>query len=345
MLNLVRLFGVGFELTTACPCRCDTCGSDAGACRKDELDTAEWLDQVRAVARLGAKRLCLLGGEPFLHPGWSKITRLATDLRLDVDLISCGLGISDATVANAKQSGLVSITISIDGTETTHDRSRRVCGGFRESLDAVRRLDAAGMKVGITTQVNRRTLPTLADLAGALEAAGAIGWQLQLTIPSGRARLLPDIVLRADEMPEVFATLRQLTRRGGLRPYLTDNRGYMTADDPILRTPPMCADRCWCGCFAGLRALGVMSNGGVKGCLSLPDELVEGNVRNEPLEGIWNDPERFAYNRSYQPSSLGPGCRDCGYSAVCRGGCTSASVAATGKPNQGAYCVRLQGVI
>jgi radical SAM protein with 4Fe4S-binding SPASM domain len=345
MLHLFKLFSAAFELTTACPCRCDTCGSDAGACRKGELGSAEWLDLVRAIVRLGAKRLCLLGGEPFLHPGWQAIARLATDLGLDVDLISCGLGISDATVAAAKASGLVWITISIDGTEAVHDRSRRVDGGFRESLDAIGRLDSAGMKVGVTTQVNRLTLATLEVLAAELEAAGAIGWQLQLTIPSGRARLHPELLLTPSDMPDVFATIRQLAQRRGLRPYVTDNLGYMTADDPMLRTPPMCADRCWCGCSAGLRALGVTSLGDVKGCLSLPNEMVEGNVRSESIERIWSDAQRFAYNRSYHPSSLGPGCHDCGYRALCRGGCTSTSVATTGKPNTGAFCVRLQGVI
>ncbi|HEY5955856.1 MAG TPA: radical SAM protein [Polyangiaceae bacterium] len=344
MRHLIKLFSVGFELTTACPCRCDTCGSDAGARRKDELDEAEWLELVRDVAGLGAKRLCLLGGEPFLHPGWYAITRLATDLGLDVDLISCGLRVSDAGVEAAKASGLSWITISIDGTEVAHDRLRRVAGGYRESLDAIRRFDTAGMKVGVTTQVNRCTLATLEDLASELEAAGAIGWQLQLTIPSGRAQLYPELLLSARDMPEVFTVIRKLVRRNGLRPYMTDNLGYMTADEPLLRTPPMCADRCWCGCFAGLRALGVTSHGEVKGCLSLPDAMSEGNVRRESIQRIWGDPERFAYNRAYQPSSLGTECRNCGYSAVCRGGCTSASVTTTGKPNSGPFCARLQGV-
>jgi radical SAM protein with 4Fe4S-binding SPASM domain len=344
MRQLVKLFSVGFELTTACPCRCDTCGSDAGQRRQGELDEAEWLALVRSVAALGAKRLCLLGGEPFLHPGWYAITRLATDLGLDVDLISCGLGISEKVVSRAKESGLSWITISVDGTEFEHDRLRRVKGGYRESLDAIRRLDAAGMKVGVTTQVNRCTLPTLDALASELEEAGAIGWQLQLTIPTGRAQQHTEILLSPRDMPEVFDVVRRLVRRHGLRPYMTDNLGYMTADEPLLRTPPMCADRCWCGCFAGLRALGVTSNGDVKGCLSLPDSMSEGNVRHEPLELIWSDPERFAYNRAYHPSSLGQACEGCGYAAVCRGGCTSASVTVTGKPNRGPFCARLQGV-
>lgn len=344
MMHLVRLFSAGFELTTACPCRCDTCGSDAGHRREMELTTEEWLAQVRAIHALGAKRLCLLGGEPFLHAGWKEIAALGSGLGLDVDVISCGLNLSEQTIAAAKRSGLTWITISVDGTEAIHDQLRRVQGGFRESLDSIRRIDEAGLKVGVTTQVNRYTLPTLHQLADQIEAAGAIGWQLQLTIPSGRARCRPDLLLTPSDMPQVFQTLRELTKRRTLRPHVTDNLGYMTADDPQLRTPPRCPTRCWCGCSAGLRALGITSQGDVKGCLSLPDALTEGNVRHESLDRIWGDPSRFAYNRGYQPAALSKDCAECGVASVCRGGCTSISVATTGKPNQGTFCARLQGV-
>ncbi len=344
MMQKIKLFNAAFELTTACPCRCATCGSDAGTRRAQELTTEEWLAQVRAIAQLGAKRLCLLGGEPFLHAGWSSIVTHGVELGLDIDIISCGIGISDSIIETAEQCGLRWVTISIDGTEAVHDQLRRLPGGFRESLEAIRRFDLAGLKVGVTSQVNRRTLPTLEALAERLEAAGAFGWQLQLTIPSGRARLYSDLLLAPSDMPEVFEVVRRLIARRGLRPYLTDNLGYMTRDEPQLRTPLMCPTRCWCGCAAGLRALGITSQGDVKGCLSLLDTLVEGNVRREPLDQIWNDPQRFAYNRAYQPAALSEACGQCGVASVCRGGCTSTSVAVTGKPNQGPYCGRLQGV-
>jgi radical SAM protein with 4Fe4S-binding SPASM domain len=343
MTQLAKLFMAGFELTTACPCHCVTCGSNAGKPRRDELDTEQWLDQVRAIARLGAKRLCLLGGEPFLHPGWQTIARLGHDLGLDVDMISCGVDLDDDSIEAAKQSGLVWITFSVDGTEPVHDRQRGVRDGYRTTLEAIRRFDEAGLKVGVTTQLNRETLPTLEALAQDLQIAGAMGWQLQLTVPLGRAREHQALMLLPSDMPETFSVIRRLVRRRGLRPYITDNLGYMTADDPLLRTPPMCPDRCWCGCQAGLRSVGITSRGDVKGCLSLPDQMVEGNVRNEPLERIWSDMSRFAYNRSYQSCEVDSDCANCRLESVCRGGCTSVSVVTTGKPHQGPYCVRREG--
>jgi radical SAM protein with 4Fe4S-binding SPASM domain len=339
-----RLFVAGLELTTACPCRCDTCGTAAGRPRARELSTDEWLTVVGSLGRLGCKRLTLLGGEPFLHEGWHAIARRATELGIQVDLVSCGLGIDDEIVRAVRASGMISITISVDGSESIHDRSRRTPGGYLAALDAIARLDRAGMRVGVTTQVNRLTLPTFEELAEWLQAAGAIAWQLQLTMPTGRARVHRECILEPSEMPLVHAILRRLVARRGLRPYITDNIGYLTRDEPLLRTPSMQAPRTFCGCYAGLRAMGITSEGNVKGCLALPDELVEGNVRSEPLERIWLDSERFSYCRAFEAASLAPSCAECAYGTICRGGCTAMSLAATGRPNQGTYCLRLQGV-
>jgi radical SAM protein with 4Fe4S-binding SPASM domain len=294
---------------------------------------------------LGVKRLCLLGGEPFLFDGWQAIAEAASTLGLAVDFVSCGIGISEQTISGLLAARVHWVTISVDGTEAVHEQSRRVPGGYREALEAIRKLDDAGLKVGVTTQLNRRTLSTLPALAGELQDAGAFGWQLQLTLPTGRAKERPEVLLAPEDMPDVFSKIRALRKRVGLSPHITDDIGYMTFDDPQLRTPSMCPERCFCGCLAGLRTVGITSFGDVKGCLSLPDELVEGNVRDESLEAIWGDPNRFSYNRSYDESSLSKRCQTCELSRACRGGCTSVSVAATGKPNQGTFCVRPREIV
>jgi radical SAM protein with 4Fe4S-binding SPASM domain len=288
--------------------------------------------------------MTLLGGEPFLHEGWLAVARLGAELGIQVDLISCGLAIDDETVQAVRNSGMTSITVSVDGTEPVHDRLRHVPGGHAAALDSIARLDRARMRVGATTQVNRLTLPTLEELAQELQTAGVIAWQLQLTLPSGRARLHRECVLEPSEMPLLYETLQRLVTRRGLRPYIGDNIGYLTRDEPRLRTPRMQAPRTFCGCFAGLRAIGITSEGNVKGCLALPDDLTEGNVLSEPLEQIWLDNERFSYCRAFEAASLGSACAECAYGSICRGGCTAMSLAATGRPNQGTYCLRLQGV-
>jgi hypothetical protein len=62
----------------------------------------------------------------------------------------------------------------------------------------------------------------------------------------------------------------------------------------------------WRGCFGGLTAGGITSDAKIKGWLSLPDELVEGDLRQNDLWEIWFDEDAFAYTRQFSIDELGP---------------------------------------
>ena len=341
MKHLIRLFAAGIELTLACPCNCETCGSNGGKKRPDELTVDEWKSVVAELAALGCQRISLLGGEPLLFDGFMDVAEAVRDRGMHVELITSGIGVDRPLAKTLFAIGLMGVTVSVDGTETVHDDQRRIKDGYLRAMEAIRYFDEAGLRVGVNTQVNLKSLPTLEALAPKLQAAGAMGWQLQLTMPRGRAGGCGDIAVPAQQMPEVIAVVRRLIARPGLRPFITDNIGYLTKDDPKLRTPPRVSGRCWLGCFAGLRALGIMSDGSVKGCLALPDDMIDGNVRRAPLMEIWNDMDRFSYNRKFEKANLSGACVACKFGEVCRGGCTAFALSVHGKANVSTHCLRL----
>jgi radical SAM protein with 4Fe4S-binding SPASM domain len=95
----------------------------------------------------------------------------------------------------------------------------------------------------------------------------------------------------------------------------------------------------WHGCQAGITTLGIQSNGNILGCLALGDNFVEGNIRTRPLDDIWYDDSSFSYARHVKRSDIGNDCRNCAYSSLCRGGCSSVSYAMTGTLHQDPYCL------
>jgi len=331
----------GLELTLRCPCRCQTCGSRAGAARPRELEHDEWLGVIDGLARLGCRHVSLLGGEPLLYSRWAELAEAARLRELVVDLVSSGQGIDQDVASRIRDSGLHAVTISVDALADTHDRQRGVAGCFAQALRAIRLLDRAGLMVGVTSQLNQESFTELEALAPVLEDAGVLGWQLQLTLPMGRTELHRHLPLPPDMMPALLRVLRRLAARPGLRPHLTDNLGYCTSDDLELRTVQGGFPRPWLGCRAGLEAVGITSDGNVKGCLALPDACIEGNVRAAPLAELWNDPRRFSHNRRFTPAQLGGECQRCEHSAGCRGGCTAAAYARFGRPGISDHCFRL----
>ncbi len=292
---------------------------------------------IQQLAELGCGRVTFLGGEPFSRPDWTRLAREVRTQNMALEIITSGMNVSDRVVARLLELEVDSMTVSVDGTREAHDELRGVKGGFERALDAITRMDEAGLRVGVATQLNALSLPSLEALAPEIQRAGAMGWQLQLSMPSGLAG--DALVLPPERMSEVFTIIRRLRTRAGLRPFLTNNLGYMSWDDPILRSAPGVAPRCWLGCFAGVRTVGVASDGSVRGCLALPYEMQEGNVRSESLKSIWLDPARFAYTRGFELTDLSGACAACEHGALCRGGCNALAMRVHGKTGTCTHCM------
>ena len=338
LLLTPHLDAAEIELTTACPCRCVTCGSNCGRASDNELTTDELLRVLSELEDLACHRVGFLGGEPLCRPDLMPLIKEARTRGMLVEVITSGMGLDSRCAQRLKDAGVNSVTVSVDGLKPSHDAQRGVVRAHDRAIEAIAALKAARIPVGVTTQVNRMSLPELESMGDELLDAGAIGWQLQTTLPMGRAAESP-LILREEDMPELLATLRRLAQRTKLRPIITDAIGWWTTDDPHLRSADGGMSRCWLGCFAGIRHLGITSCGDVKGCLALTSGFVEGNLRDEPLRQIWEDPARFAYNRQYRRDSLSGPCANCKNAELCRGGCTACSVAFHGKPGINTRCL------
>ena len=343
VLSLLRrphLDAAEIELTMACPCRCINCGSDCGPAVDNELSTDELLALLSDLKDLGCRRVSFLGGEPLIHRDLMQLIQVARGHGMLVEIVTSGMGLDSNCAKQLKEAGANSVSVSIDGLRHSHDAQRGVARAYDRAMEALAALRTAHIAAGATTQVNRMSLPELEALGDELLEAGALGWQLQPTLPMGRAAGSP-LILREEDMPEVLATLRRLTRRTKLRPIITDALGWWTTDDASLRSADGAMPRCWLGCFAGIRHVGITCRGEVKGCLILPAEFIEGNLRQVPLRQTWEDPSRFAYNRQYRRESLSGPCANCKNAELCRGGCTACSLIFHGKTGINTRCLAI----
>lgn len=330
---------VALELTLACPHRCATCGSDAGRPRANELTQVEWQEVIDDLAQLGTRRLALMGGEPLQVPGWDALAARGISHGMDVEMVTSAIGLDEGVADRMASLPLYSVTVSVDGTERIHDQLRGMPGAYRSVLRAISQLDGRGIPVGVTTQVNQANLALLEAMAAQLQDAGILAWQIQLTLPTGRAKST-ELALTPANMLVLHATLERMLRRRGLRPHLTDSIGWFAPDDVRMRTPQGMPNRAWVGCQAGTGALGITSDGRIKGCLAMPDPNDEGNVRSERLSDVWHDPARFAYNRCFAPALLTAACASCEFGKLCRGGCTASAMAFCARPNTSQHCLR-----
>jgi radical SAM protein with 4Fe4S-binding SPASM domain len=325
-----------WEITLACNLRCKHCGATAGRARPDELTPAEALHLADDVAALPTQEVTLMGGELFLRSDWLAIAERLRANGVALVIFTNGWLLDRERIAQIKVLSPRTVGLSLDGARAeVHDAQRGVAGSHERAWRALDALREASLPASVITTLTRSNLYELPALARQLLARG-IHWQVQVATCNG-ARMARSDQLTPLEFYWAGAWL-DLVRHKYDWPLLpvagAHDLGYHSTRLGNL-LPPGCT---WNGCTAGLDTLGIQSHGGVKGCLSLPDDFVEGNVRERPIGDLWRDPDAFALNRQFTLDKLRGFCATCPYGPACRGGCSDLAHAATGSPYDNPYC-------
>ncbi len=331
---------VVWEITLACDLACQHCGSRAGRRRRDELSTAEALDLVDQIAELGARSVGLIGGEAYLRKDWLQIIAAVRAAGMECDLQTGGRNLGADRAAAAAAAGLNAVGISIDGIGATHDRLRGVPGSFELALAAMRHARAAGLEVGVNTQINAETLHQLPELMDIVIAEGCRNWQLAITTAMGNAADRPDLLLQPWQMLDVLPLLADLAEQGrarGLFLQPASNIGYFGPHESRLRNV-MNEEIHFHGCNAGDTVMGIEADGTIKSCPGLPSPYAGGNIRDRRLRDIWENAEPMAFNRRRTVDDLWGYCRTCYYAETCLAGCTWTAHALMGRAGNNPMC-------
>ena len=324
---------VGWELTLACNLRCRHCGSDAGRARADELTLQEALNICDQLPPLLVQEVNFTGGEPLLHPDWPAIVERLRMLRIQTKMLTNGLLLRPDVVRRMADLGVAAVGVSLDGGEATHDRIREDPGLFRRALAGMEELRRADIPSTVITTVNALNIDELPALADLLVAAGVKRWQVQPIFPTGRSGDAVELLLSDADYMKLGIFIKEWSPKAEaavmeLGP--ADSFGYFTDCDT--RSPQ------WRGCPGGVMSCGITSDGKIKGCLSMPDDLIEGDLRVNDLWDIWFHPDSFRRTRRFSHADLGPNCRDCEHGDQCQGGCTTMSYGSTGRCHNDPLC-------
>lgn len=329
-----------WETTLACDQNCRHCGSRAGRERLDELTTEERLDVVRQLAELGCMEVTVTGGEAYLREDWLDVIRAIRAAGMHCTMVTAGKGVTPEVARAAKEAGLMSVSVSIDGIEATHDRLRGVSGSHASALRAMRNFREAGVKISANTQINRLSIPDLPQILETIIEAGVHAWQIQLTLAMGRAADEPEVLLQPHDVLVFYPMLPELKARcveARVTLWPGDNIGYFGPYETLLRgTMPL---GYMGSCGAGRLVIGLEADGTVKGCTSQATARWSGgNVRDHSMRDIWERSPQLRYTRDRTLDDLWGYCRTCYYAEQCRAGCTSTSFVLFGRTGNNPYC-------
>ena len=325
---------VAWEVTRRCNLSCIHCRASA-ECGPypGELDTGKCLQVLDQIAHVGQPIIILTGGEPLLREDIFELSRYGAKLGLRIVMATNGTLITPGAAERMKSSGIMRVSISLDGPDAkAHDAFRKVPGAFEAALAGIQILKQAGMEFQINTTVTRMNIQSVEEMLQLAIELGAAAHHLFLLVPTGRAREMAEqeidargyeellhwfyrqakqvsIHLKATCAPHYYRILRQEAHQQGEKVNF-EKYGL----DAVSR-----------GCLGGTGFCFISHEGIVQPCGYL--ELNCGNLNQSPFNVIWDESEIFNNLRDF--AAYKGKCGYCEYLKFC-GGCRARAYEASG---------------
>ncbi|WP_275547669.1 MULTISPECIES: pyrroloquinoline quinone biosynthesis protein PqqE [unclassified Pseudomonas] len=312
------------ELTYRCPLQCPYCSNPLDFAKQgDELSTAEWIEVFRQARELGAAQLGFSGGEPLVRQDLAELIAAARGLGYYTNLITSGIGLTEARIAEFADAGLDHIQISFQAAD--EEVNNLLAGSkkaFAQKLAMARAVKAHGYPMVLNFVTHRHNIDNIEriiELCLELEAdfvelatCQFYGWA-----ELNRAGLLP--------------TRAQLERAERITNQWRDK--LVAENNPcklIFVTPDYYEERpkaCMNGW--GNLFLDITPDGTALPCHSARQLPVQfPNVREHSVEHIWR--HSFGFNRFRGDDWMPEPCRSCDEKHKDFGGCRCQAFMLTG---------------
>jgi pyrroloquinoline quinone biosynthesis protein E len=309
------------ELTYRCPLHCAFCYNPVDyAHHNSELTTEEWLDVFRQARALGAAQLGFSGGEPLLRDDLEVLVGEARKLGFYTNLITSGIGLTDARLAALKAAGLDHIQLSFqDSTKELNDflSSTRT---FDLKHRVAKSIKQHGFPMVLNCVLHRYNLPHVDKIIDMALEMGAEYLELANTQYYGwayenRAQLMPT----AEQLRDAEAVVERYRDEIGSRCKI-----YFVVPDYFEKRPKRCMNG-WGSVF-----IAVAPDGAALPChaaRSLPGFKFP-SVKEVPMRAIWYESD--AFNRFRGVEWMKEPCRSCEEKTTDMGGCRCQAYQMTG---------------
>ncbi|ABR47255.1 Radical SAM domain protein [Alkaliphilus metalliredigens QYMF] len=313
-----------WEITMGCNMRCKHCGSSCEHPLEGELNTDEALKLCDEMGELGFQWITLSGGEPTTRKDWHLIAKRLNDNGIIPNMITNGWTMDEDIAEKAAKAGVNTIAFSVDGLKETHDDIRRP-ESFDRIVNAIDIVRNKGLNCSIITTINKTNINELWGMKKIFDSKIINGWQLQIALPMGNMATNNDLIAQPYHVDAIIDFAYEASCDSDIEIQLADCIGYFNKKEIEVRTKYRNLDSYqWKGCGAGKYSMGILHNGDILGCTSIRDRsFIEGNIRKTPLKQIWNDPDKFSWNRKMKKEQLTGLCKKCEFGDLCFGGCAN----------------------
>ncbi len=163
------------ELTHVCPLACPYCSNPVElTARSNELDTDTWARVFAEAADLGILQLHLSGGEPASRRDLVELVTAARSAGLYTNLITSGVGLTEAKLTALDVAGLDHVQLSVQGISAAlADRIGGYKGGFERKMHVAELIAEIGFPLTLNAVMHRHNLDDLPATIALAQRLGA----------------------------------------------------------------------------------------------------------------------------------------------------------------------------
>lgn len=339
-------FSVYLEVTQACNLRCIHCFAAEGG-KKAILPLEKIVELFDSMHEMGVLHLTLSGGEPTLHPQFSRILELATDSSMAFTILTNATRfernpelLEQIIECSRSRNKAMTLGISLDGvTAESHEKIRGAPGSYELTKRAIEKLADAGVKQ-ITLHMmmcnhNFGELDALVDWAVEMGVEQVVPFDL---LPYGGGKTMAGLGLSFDQQLQLFENVRRLRTRFSGKIRISPPRHCHNGFSTLLgRVKERTAPRPFCS--AGIKEIAIRADGKIHPCPFIwADEFTLGNLYEDSLIDAWHSEKLGFFRGGYRVSELGK-CANCQFNQRCVGiECRATAISQGDKYGPGGSC-------
>jgi len=285
-----------WECTLRCNLNCVHCGSD---CKVDSLqkdmplqDFIQVIDEITPIVNPNKTTIVLTGGEPLMRKDIEQCGLELYSRGFPWGLVTNGLLLSEERLQSLMESGLRTITISLDGFETEHNWFRGNKKSFAKAKQAIQLVvKQPNLIYDVVTCVNKQNILYLKSFKEELIRWGVKKWRLFTVFPIGRAKDNELLSLSGEEFRELFDFIA-ITRKQAKINVSYGCEGFLGHYEREVRDD-------FFFCKAGINIGSVLVDGSISACPSLRENFTQGNIYQDSFVDIWENKFDVMRNRSW----------------------------------------------
>jgi radical SAM enzyme (rSAM/lipoprotein system) len=223
--------------------------------------------------------------------------------------VTNGLLLNEDRLESLLNSGLRSVTVSLDGLKESHNWLRGSSNSYDKALHAIGLLaKVKELNFDVTTVVNQRNFIELPRLKEVLIDLGVKNWRVFTIFPIGRAKENRELQLDPAEFKAVLEFIRQ-TRTENKIKVSNSCEGFLgnfegeTKDGFFM-------------CRAGISVASVLADGSIAACPDLRENFIQGNIYKDNFADVWENKYEIFRDKTWTKTGI---CTNCELHKFCQG--------------------------